>query len=336
MNRHAFALAAVICGAMLALSACVSRAVDDGGVDEPYLTPLDDLASRSLASGERLRVVATTPILADVVGRVGGDQIELVSLIPVGVDPHAFEPTPGDARTLAEADIVFINGFGLEAFMADLIEQAGGDAAVISASEGIAALPFEGDEHEQEIEEEGEPREHGLDPHTWLDPNNVAHWTMKIEAALSALDPARSDIYAANAQAYRGELTALDAEIRDVVAAIPAQDRKLVTDHDELGYFADEYGFTIIGTIIPGASSLAEPSAIQLAGLLDEVRALHVPAVFVSSVVNPALVETFAADAGIRVATLYLHSLTEPDGVAPSYVELMRYNAETIAAALMP
>jgi ABC-type Zn uptake system ZnuABC Zn-binding protein ZnuA len=220
--------------------------------------------------------------------------------------------------------------------MADLIEQAGGDAAVISASEGIGALPFEGDEHAQEIEEEGEQREPGLDPHTWLDPNNVAHWTMNIEAALSALDPARSDIYAANAQAYRGELTALDAEIRDVVAAIPAQDRKLVTDHDELGYFADEYGFTIIGTIIPGASSLAEPSAIQLAGLLDEVRALHVPAVFVSSVVNPALVETFAADAGIRVATLHVHSLTGPDGVAPSYVELMRYNAETIAAALMP
>jgi ABC-type Zn uptake system ZnuABC Zn-binding protein ZnuA len=109
-----------------------------------------------------------------------------------------------------------------------------------------------------------------------------------------------------------------------------------VTDHDELGYFANAYGFTVVGTVIPGGSSLAEPSATQLAGLLDQVKALQVPAVFVSSVVNPALVETFASDAGIHVATLYAHSLTAADGPAPTYLELMRYNAETIAAALTP
>lgn len=333
MNRHAWVLAAVICGAMATLAACNPRGGEDGGVDETYLTSLDDLAPRSLAAGEKLRVVATTSILADVVGRVGGDQIELVSMIPVGVDPHAFEPTPGDARTLAEADIIFVNGFGLEAFMADLIQLAGGGAPVVSVSAGIAPLPFEGEAHEGD--ETGHD-EHAADPHTWLDPNNVIQWTEDIEAALQAVDPPRADVYAGQAEAYRGELTALDRDIRELASAIPPENRKLVTDHDELAYFADEYGFTLVGAVIPGASSLAEPSAAQLAELLDQVRAQRVPAVFVSSVINPGLVETFAADAGIRIATLYAHSLTGPDGPAPSYVDLMRYNAETIAAALMP
>ena len=333
MNRHDLVLAAMICGAMATLTACSAPGAGDGGVDETYLTSIDELAPRSPAAGEKLRVAVTTSILADIVGRVGGEHIELVSLIPVGVDPHAFEPTPGDARTLAEADIIFVNGFGLEAFMADLIQQAGGGAPVVSVSEGIAPLPFEGEAHE-----DGDPGrdEHAADPHLWLDPNNVIQWTDNIEAALQAVDPARADDYAAQAEATRGELNALDREIREIVAGIPPENRILVTDHDELAYFADEYDFTLVGTVIPGASSLAEPSAAQLAELLDQVRALRVPAVFVSSVVHPGLVETFAADAGIQVATLYAHSLTGPDGPAPNYVDLMRYNAETIAAALVP
>jgi ABC-type Zn uptake system ZnuABC Zn-binding protein ZnuA len=311
-----------------------------GAASETYLTRFDDLRPVPLAAGEKLRVVATTSIVSDVVAHVGGDAIDLHSLIPLGVDPHAFEPTPSDARTLAEADVVFVNGFGLEAFMADLIEQAGSGSPIISVSEGIAPLPFEGEhegeEHEEE-EHEGEAHEHGeADPHTWLDPNNVIHWTENIEAALTSLDPAHADTYAANAASYRAALTELDKEMRQIFSGIPTENRKLVTDHDELGYFADEYGFTVVGTIIPGTSSLAEPSAAQLAQLLDQVRAQRVPAVFVSSVVNPTLVDTFAADAGIHVVTLYAHSLTEPGGPVPSYLDLMRYNAETIAVALTP
>lgn len=312
-------------------SACVPPVSNDGAVAESYLTDLDELAPLPLSPGAKLYVVATTSILADVVGRVGGDEIDLVSLIPIGVDPHAFEPTPRDAQALATADVVFINGFGLESFLEGLIRQAGGSAPVVSASRGIAPLPFE--EGEDHAEEEGE---HGADPHTWLDPNNVIQWTENIEAALSALDPNRAEAYRANGAAYRAELATLDREIRDDVSRIPPENRTLVTDHDELAYFADEYGFTVVGTVIPGASSLAEPSAAQLADLLDLVKAQRVPALFVSSVVNPSLMEVFAADAGIRVATLYAHSLTAPDGPAPSYLELMRYNAETIAAALTP
>jgi ABC-type Zn uptake system ZnuABC Zn-binding protein ZnuA len=314
-------------------AACGPPGSTVGGVAEPYLTALDDLAPRPLPPGAKLHVIATTSILADVVGRVGRDEIELVSLIPIGVDPHAFEPTPRDAQALAEADLVLINGFGLEAFLEDLIRQTGGSAPIISASLGIAPLPFEGQDHPEEV---GGRQEHGVDPHTWLDPNNVIHWTENIEAALTVLDPNHAEEYASNGEAYRAELTALDREIRDAVSAIPPENRQLVTDHDELGYFADEYGFDVVGTLIPGASSLAEPSAAELAELLDKAGAERVPAVFVSSVINPSLVEAFAADAGIRVATLYAHSLTAPDGPAPSYLDLMRYNAETIAAALTP
>jgi ABC-type Zn uptake system ZnuABC Zn-binding protein ZnuA len=309
------------------LVGCSTTATPSGSpYAEPYLTALDNLQPVSLAQGEKLRVVATTSIVSDVVAHVGGDAIDLHSLIPVGADPHAFEPTPQDAQALTQADAIIINGFGLEAFMADLIRETGGSAPVISASLGIEPIPFSGEEATLS----------GADPHTWLDPNNVIHWTENIEAALTALDPAQADTYAANAASYRAALAELDRQMRQIFSGIPTENRKLVTDHDKLGYFADEYGFTVVGTVIPGASSLAEPSAAQLAQLLDQVKAQHVPAVFVSSVVNPTLVDTFAADAGIHVVTLYAHSLTEPGGAAPSYLELMRYNAEAIAAALTP
>ena len=321
-----------VCLVALIAAACAPGSTRSEEMAELYLTPPDDLSPAQLAPGEKLHVVATTSILTDVVRRIAGDDVELISLVPNGVDPHAFEPSPQDARTLTEADAIFVNGFGLEAFLGDLIRQAGGDAPVISVSEGIAPLPFEGQDREGEAGEDG----HGPDPHTWLDPNNVIRWTEDIERALAALDPARAEAFAVNADLYRAELIELDAELRQVTAAIPPENRKLVTDHDELGYFADEYGFAVVGTLIPGASSLAEPSAAQLAGLLDAVAAQRVPAVFVSSIVNPSLVETFAADAGIQVVTLYAHSLTDSGGPAPSYLELMRYNAEAIAAALTP
>src|SRR3990172_9416773 len=333
MRSRTLALMPIVYGAALLTAACVPSLSTDPGFPDPSLTSLDELEPVALSPGAKLSVVATTSILADVVGRIGGNEIELLSLLPIGVDPHAFEPTPRDAQALAEADVVLINGFGLEAFLEDLIRQAGGSAPVVSASLGIVPLSFEGEEQEGEG---GAHEEHAADPHTWLDPNNVATWTETIEAALSALDPKRAEVFASNGQAYRAELATLDGEIRHLASRIPPENRKMVTDHDELGYFAEAYGFTVVGTVIPGASSLAEPSARQLADLLDLVKAQQVPAMFVSSVVNPALVETFAADAGIRVATLYAHSLTAPDGPAPTYLELMRYNAETIAAALTP
>jgi ABC-type Zn uptake system ZnuABC Zn-binding protein ZnuA len=338
----------------LALAGCVVSGAEFPGTDEMAYTEPGELQPAPLAPGERLRVVATTSILADVVANVGGDEIELSILVPLGVDPHAFEPTPQDARLLASGHAIFVNGLGLELFLEDLITQAGGATPVVSASSGIDPLTPESGEHEEQDEdhdeggetqegdeadhEEGEEddHQHARDPHVWTDPRNVIVWTENIETALQALDPEHASAYAANAGRYRAALRALDREVREIVARIPPEDRVLVTDHDDLGYFAAAYGFTVVGTVIPGTSSLAEPSAAELARLLDEVRARGAPAVFVSSVVNPSLVETLAADAGLRVVTLYTHSLTLADGPAAGYLDLMRYNARAIADALAP
>ena len=310
---------------------------------EPYLTPRENLRPIERPAGEPLRVLATTSILGDVVGQVGGEAISLTTLIPAGVDPHAFQPTPREARLLAEADVIFINGFGLEEFMADLIEQAGGDAVVVSASLGIPPLAAPGEHQEEQAEPEGaaeqagaDPQQHAVDPHTWFDPNNVIHWTENIQAALAATDPERAQEYAANAVAYRAQLQALDSEIRESVERLPQERRVLVTDHEELGYFAEEYGFEIGGTVLTSSSSLAEPSAQEMAALFDRIRAQGVPAIFVTSVANPALAQRLAEDAGVRLVTLQGHSLTDDQGAAPSYLDLMRYNVRAIVEALAP
>jgi ABC-type Zn uptake system ZnuABC Zn-binding protein ZnuA len=312
-------------------------------IAEPYLTPLENLRPIERPAGEPLRVLATTSILGDVVGQVGGEAISLTTLIPAGVDPHAFQPTPRDARLLADADVIFINGFGLEEFMADLIEQAGGDALVVSASLGITPLEAPGEHAGKQTEHEGEgppagadPQEPAVDPHTWFDPNNVIHWTENIQAALAASDPDHAQEYAANAAAYRAQLQALDSEIRASVERIPPERRRLVTDHEELGYFAEEYGFEVAGTVLTSSSSLAEPSAQEMAALFDQIRAQGIPAIFVTSVANPALAQRLAEDAGVQLVTLQGHSLTNDQGAASSYLDLMRYNVRAIVEALAP
>jgi ABC-type Zn uptake system ZnuABC Zn-binding protein ZnuA len=311
--------------AALLLSACHTTAPSAVELELAEVADLQPLAS----PGQRLEILATTSIVADVVKAVGGADVDVTSLVPLGVDPHAFEPAPRDVQRLADADLVFINGFGLESFLGDLLRDAGGGTPLISVSQGITPLAAAGDGEQGE----GPARP---DPHIWLDPNNVARWTETIEAALAAVDPAHSGAYAARAEAYRAELADLDREIRESVSRIPPENRRLVTDHDELAYFADEYGFTVAGTVIPGASSLAEPSPGRLAALLQTVRSEAIPAIFVSSVVNPSLIETFARDAGVHIVSLQAHSLTTSDGPAPTYLDLMRYNAEAIAAALTP
>lgn len=342
--RRELAAALVIGLAGLWLVGCGMAGRAQGHVlAEPYLTPRENLRPIERPAGEPLRVLATTSILGDVVGQVGGEAISLTTLIPAGVDPHAFQPTPRDARLLADADVIFINGFGLEEFMADLIEQAGGDAVVVSASLGIAPLEAPGELGEKQSEHEGEgapagedPQPHAVDPHTWFDPNNVIHWTENIQAALVAADPQRAQEYAANAAAYRSQLQALDSEIRESVERLPQERRILVTDHEELGYFAEEYGFEIGGAVLTSSSSLAEPSAQELAALFDLVRTRGVPAIFVTSVANPALAQRLAEDAGVQLVTLQGHSLTDDQGAASSYLDLMRYNVSAILEALAP
>ncbi len=272
--------------------------------------------------GDRLQVLATTSIVADVVEQVGGDYVEVTTLLPLGTDPHTFEPRPQDAAAIADAAILFANGAGLEEFLQPLLESAGATDKLVEVSARIELLAFE----EEHLE--------GGDPHTWMDPNNVILWAENIAAALSAADPEHAADYQANAAAYIAELRDLDAWIRSEVAQVPAESRLLVTDHGVFSYFADEYGFTQVGTITGSFSTNASPSARELAALEDDIRSFGVRAVFVGETANQSLAKQVAADTGIQIVILYHASLTDDSGPAPSYLEFMRYNVSAIVEAL--
>lgn len=292
--------------AVLLLSACGGAATEGGG---------------------RLKVVASTTIVGDVVAQVGGDRIELTVLFPPGADPHTFEPRPQDMAAISQAEVIVLNGLGLEEALEPVLE-TNATGLIVHASEGIEPLAFEG---------EGEGNEHdhaGGDPHTWTDPNNVILWTENIAAALSQADPAHAAEYQANAEAYIAELRGLDAWIRAQAAQVPAERRKLVTDHLIFGYFAEEYGFEQVGALVGSFSTNAAPSARELAALEDLIRAQGVPAIFVGRDVNPALAEQVARDTGIRVVSLYSGSLGAPGGEADTYLKYMRYNVSAIIEAL--
>ena len=313
------------------------------------------LAPVALGQGEKLKVVASTSIVADVVQQVGGERIALIALMPLGADPHAFEPAPRDAAAVADAHVVFVNGMGLEVFLEKLFQSAGEGVTVVPVSYGIEPLRFEeegvhgeaeGDHHgEAEGDHHGEAEgdHHGedegdhygeADPHTWFDPHNVIVWTRNIAHALGALDPPNAQAYQASAAAYEAELRELDAWIREQIARLPEGKRRLVTDHASFGYFARRYGFAQVGTLFPGYSTLAEPSAQDLAALEDAIRALDVPAVFVGLTVNPGLAERVAEDTGTRLVFLYTGSLSAPGGPADDYISFMRYNVSAIVEAL--
>ena len=295
---------------------------------------LPTLHAVSLNTSEKLRVVATTSIIADVVANVGGDHIELVDLIPPGSDPHGYVAAPEDLRALSEAHVIFVNGLGLEETLASVLESPDGNAAVITVNSGIEPLEATEGEAEDEGENEAEHHHEGVDPHTWLNVQNVLHWVENIEHSLSTLDPANATAYATAAEAYRAELTTLDAEVRAAAESIPAEQRKLVTDHDALGYFANTYGFVIVGALIPSFSTLAAPSAQELAALQDQVSSEGAKAIFVGASVNPALSDQIANDLGIPVVVIYPESLSTADGPATTYVDLMRYNINAISRAL--
>ncbi len=280
-----------------------------------------DLQPASLAAGERLHVVATTTLVAEVAQIVGGDDISLTTLVGPGFDPHTYEPTPQDARALAQADIVLMNGFGLERFLEDNLLLAGSTSPFLVLSDGVEPLRM--------ADGSGD-----LDPHVWLDPRNVIVWTDNAGRALAALDPAHAEGYRERAAEYVRALEDLDRRLSERLGAIPPEGRKLVTDHDTLGYFAARFGFTIIGAVIPSASSSAEVSAQGLAALEDAVRREGVRAVFAASEVNADLARQLAEDTGTTFITLHLESLTGPEGPTPTYVALMDYDVEAIARGL--
>ena len=290
------------------------------------------------ASSGKLTVVATTTLIGDVTAHIGGDLIDLSVMMPAGADPHSFEPAPADLGKVADAGLVLVNGIEFEAFLGKLIENAGDEAKVVTVSEGIETIALvEGaDEHadEEHVDEE-HAHDHGeFDPHVWQDPNNVIVWANQIADALSARDSANAATYRANADAYIAELQALNTWIEDQVTEVPETNRRLVTEHGTLGYFAARYGFEVVGAAIPGFSTLAEPSAQELAALADAIRDLDVKAIFVGNTLNPALASQLAQDTGIQLIPLFTDSLSPAGGPAATYLDFMKYNVEMIVGAL--
>lgn len=323
-------------------------------------TPAQDAGEANVPAQDsgKLTVIATTSIVADVVANVGGDAVNVQILLPVGTDPHSFEPTPQDIAKVADADIVFANGAGLEAFIDHLLESADAEDKIVEVSDGIelrehplagaehAEDEHEGEEHADEHEDEHAGEEHDDhadeddhahemgDPHTWTDPNNVMVWVGNIEAALSEADAANADTYAANAAAYTAELEEVDRWIREEIAQIPAENRKIVTDHQLLGYYIEEYGLEMAGAIIPGYSSLSEPSAQELAAIEDAIKNAGVQAIFVGNTVNSNLSERVSEDTGVALVFFYTGSLSDADGDAPTYLDYLRYNTNAFVNAL--
>ena len=272
-----------------------------------------------------LQVMATTSMVGNIVRQVGGDRVSVDVLLPLGTDPHSFTPTPNDVTRLVHADLLFINGAGLEEFLTPMLESAGVDLRLVDLSATLPLRQMQGDESD-----EG----YGDDPHTWMDPNNVIVWSQIIADALTQVDPGNQAQYQANADVLIADLEALDLWVRQQVAQIPAGERNLVTDHLVFGYFADRYGFQQTGAIIPGFSTLAEPSAQELAALEDAIGQLNVPALFVSWTGNRNLAERIAEDTGIRIIPLYTHSLSPAGGEAENYQDFIRYNVNAMVSGL--
>ncbi len=254
-------------------------------------------------------------------------------LIPPGIEPHSFEPAPRDMARLSDAALVIASGAGLETFLAKLIGSSKAGARIVEASAGLAGRKArEGEAAEGAA---GPSAAGETDPHFYLDPLLMVRYVENIRDALARLDPAGASAYAANAKAYIARLEDLDRHIRAEVARIPPADRMLVTNHESLGYFADRYGFRVIGTIIPSVSTEAAPTARQVALLVDHLKAAHARAVFLETGSNPQLARQVAAEAGVKVVTeLYTHALSGPGGPAGSYIAMMEYDAAAIVAAL--
>ena len=274
------------------------------------------------------KVLAVETFLADIAQNVAGGRLTVEALIPIGVDPHTFEPTPTDIRRVAESQVLIANGAGFESFLQKLIENAGDQRLIIEAADGLTS-------RQPSAGEMVDIDHGGNDPHFWLDPVQAIKYTENIRDGLSQIDPAGKEVYAKNAEAYISKLRELDAWITGQVQQVPESRRLLVTNHESFGYFADRYGFRVVGTVIPSVSTGASPSAQQLAQLVDRLRATRAPALFLETGANTQLADQLAAETGITVvADLYTHSVTEPGGVAPTYIEMMRQNVQKVVAAL--
>jgi zinc/manganese transport system substrate-binding protein len=275
------------------------------------------LIAHPLRAEDRLNVVASFSILADVVKNVGGDRVNVASLVGHNGDVHVYTPAPSDAKKNAEAKILFVNGLGLEGWLPRLVQSTGSKAMIATASNGVAPLQLGSD----------------ADPHAWQSVPNVRIYVANIRDALSEVDPVDAAVFRANAERYLRELDALDAEVRATIARIAPERRKVITTHNAFSYFAATYGITFRAPV--GVSTETEPSARDIAAVIGQIKAERIPAVFLENYSDERLIRRIAAETGARVGgTLYSDSLTDENGPAPTYIDLIRHNIKALTSAL--
>ena len=268
---------------------------------------------------DRLNVVASFSILGDFVRNVGGDRVNVTTLVGANSDAHVYVPAPADAKKVAEAKLVFVNGLGFEGWLSRLLKSAGGKASVVTATSDIAPLKLGSD----------------ADPHAWQSVGNAKIYVANIRDALAAAAPADADGFKSRANAYLADLDALEREVRAAIETIPESRRKLISTHSAFGYFAAAYGIEFIAPL--GVSTESEASARDIAGIITQVRAARIPAVFLENITDPRLMGRIAAETGARVGgTLYSDSLTGEKGDSPTYIAMVRHNIKALTSALSP
>jgi ABC-type Zn uptake system ZnuABC Zn-binding protein ZnuA len=296
-----------------------------------FLTACGSAPSKS---DNALNVLASATFLADIAQNVAGDRAKVESLLPIGADPHSYQAAPSDVAKIAESNLLILNGVEYEHFIETLLENAGGERVIVEAATGLEVRQMEEHEGEEHTEGEEEHEHEAGDPHMWLDPNLVITYVENIRDGLIQADPEGAETYKANADAYIAQLKELDAWIVEQVNTVPAERRLLVTNHEAMGYFAERYGFEVAGSVIPSFSSNASPSAQEMAALVDEIKSLNAPAIFLDTADNDILARQIADETGVMIVSdLHLESLT--DGApAPTYIEMMKDNVSKIVEAL--
>ncbi|HMM93106.1 metal ABC transporter substrate-binding protein [Bradyrhizobium sp.] len=270
-------------------------------------------------AAERLDVVASFSIIGDFVRNVGGNSVSVTTLVGPDSDAHVYAPTPADAKKIAGARLIFVNGLGFEGWLPRLVQSSGSRAKIVTASDGISPLRLGS----------------AADPHAWQSVGNAKVYVANISRALAAADPDGAEQFRKNAQAYVETLDALDREVRDAVARIPPDRRKVISTHNAFGYFAAGYGIEFIAPL--GVSTESEPSARDIARIITQIRTAGIPAVFLENITDPRLIGRISAETGARIGgTLYSDSLTGEKGDSPTYIAMVRHNIKTLTSALSP
>lgn len=275
------------------------------------------LIASPVHGAERLSVVASFSILGDFVRNVGGDRVNVTTLVGADSDVHVYTPATADAKRVADAKLVIVNGLGLEGWLPRLVQSSGSKAQIVTASAGIAPLKLGS----------------AADPHAWQSVRNVKIYVADITNALAAADPDDAEFFRAQAGVYQEKLEALDREVREAVATIPAERRKVISTHNAFGYFAAEYGIQFVAPV--GVSTETEPSARDIAAIIGQIKAQKIPAVFLENISDDRLIRQIAAETGAKVGGILISDgLTGEKGPAPTYIDMVRHNIKALTSAL--